>query len=124
MLQRNKHLSAGGLYTDNATNFCMPASVHADRHTGETEMKRTTLSLCMLALAIPTGAMAAASSDEPARVCPKGRPAVTIVQEAEAPATTGQVTATAKASNPHPASTTGIRNPSQRWQSLLPGMIR
>ena len=87
-------------------------------------MKRSILSLYLLALVIPTAAMAAASSDEPARVCPKGRPAVTIVQETEVPAAAVQGSAPAKASNPHPASTPGVRNPSQRWQSLLPGMIR
>ncbi len=87
-------------------------------------MNRSTLLTLLLALALPTAAMASASSDESARGCPKGKANAAAVQDAEAPAATAQGGSSAKPANPRNSSTPAVRIQPQRWHSLLPGMIR
>lgn len=88
-------------------------------------MNRTTLSILMLALALPASVLAAASSEESARLCPKGKQATTAAQEAESPAAAtpaGSAQAT-KPAAPR-SGTPAVRQSPQRWHSVLPGMVR
>lgn len=88
-------------------------------------MNRSTLWILLLAFVLPGAAMAAASSDETARLCPKGKPATSVVQEVDAPAAPASGnTATAKPSPPRSGATPAVRQSPQRWHSVLPGMIR
>lgn len=89
-------------------------------------MNRTTLCTLLLAFVLPTGALAAASSEESARLCPKGKAATAAVQEAEAPAAPAAAPVqTAKpAAARSAAGTPAVRQSPQRWHSVLPGMVR
>ena len=87
-------------------------------------MIRSALPLLLLALALPAGALAAASSDEAGHLCPKSKSIVPAAPEADAPAPSTPASTAVKSASPHVTGGPAIRNPAQRWQSLLPGMIR
>lgn len=87
-------------------------------------MNRTTICTLLLAFALPASALAAASSEESARLCPKGKPAV-AAQEAETPAAPAvQGIPAAKPASGRSSGAPTARPATQRWHSVLPGMIR
>lgn len=88
-------------------------------------MNRSTLLILLLAFAVPAGALAAASNDDSTLVCPnKGKPAAVPAPDAEAVPATPQGSASAKSAVPRGSATPTVRHSSQRWHSVLPGMIR
>jgi len=87
-------------------------------------MNRSTFLILLLSFTLPAGALAAASSDESSRGCPKSKTAAASVQETGVPVAVTQGSAAAKPASTRAASTPAVRTQPQRWHSLLPGMIR